>query len=118
MHKIVEAKPLKNHRIRLKFTDGKQGTVDLSGLVGKGVFKAWEDADFFNSVFIDSETHTIAWEGGIDLCPDNLYAEAVGADPPIEIIRAVDVRGQGQCGHLRYSLPVARRTAAWNRFSS
>ncbi|MEW5946074.1 MAG: DUF2442 domain-containing protein [bacterium] len=81
MRKIVEAKPLENYRMRIRFSEGTEGTVDLSGLVGKGVFRVWEDVKFFNSVFIDSETHTIAWEGGIDLCPDKLYAEVTGADP-------------------------------------
>ncbi|MEW6201743.1 MAG: DUF2442 domain-containing protein [bacterium] len=80
MHKIVEVKPLENYRVWLKFSDGAEGTVDLSGLVGKGIFRAWEDVNFFNSVFIDGETHTIAWEGGIDLCPDNLYAKIAGTD--------------------------------------
>lgn len=81
MYKIVEAKPLEKYRMRLKFSDGTEGVVDLSVLVGKGVFKAWEDVAFFNSCFIDNETCTIAWEGGIDLCPDNLYAEVTGTDP-------------------------------------
>ncbi len=81
MHRIVEVNPLENYRLRLRFSDGTDGIVDLSELVGKGVFSAWKDASFFNSVFIDSETRTIAWEGGIDLCPDKLYAEIAGADP-------------------------------------
>ncbi|MFH1540086.1 MAG: DUF2442 domain-containing protein [bacterium] len=81
MRKVIEVKPLKNYRVWLKFSDGAEGTVDLSELAGKGVFSAWEDVDYFNSVFIDEQTHTIAWEGGIDLCPDNLYAKATGANP-------------------------------------
>lgn len=81
MHKIVEVKPLKNYRVWIKFSDGIEGTVDLSELVGKGVFSVWEDVNFFNSVFIDQESHTIAWKGGIDLCPDNLYATVLGVDP-------------------------------------
>ena len=81
MHKVTQVKPLENYRVWVKFSDGMEGTIDLSGLAGKGVFSAWEDSNFFNSVFIDNETHTIAWEGGIDLCPDNLYAKITGTDP-------------------------------------
>ena len=81
MRGIIEVKPLKNHTVWLKFADGVEGTVDLSDLAGKGVFSAWEDVDFFNSVFVDEQTRTIAWEGGIDLCPDNLYANITGTDP-------------------------------------
>lgn len=81
MHEIIEVKPLSNYRVWIKFSDGVEGTVGLSELLGKGVFKAWEDTEFFNSVYIDPESHTIAWEGGIDLCPDNLYAKVLGVDP-------------------------------------
>lgn len=74
MNKIVEVKAMEGRKVWIKFSDGVQGTVDLSHLAGKGVFSAWEDIAFFNSVFIDPATHTIAWDGGIDLCPDKLYA--------------------------------------------
>ena len=81
MHEIIEVKPLSNYRVWIKFSDGVEGTVNLSELVGEGVFKAWEDIEFFNSVYVDPESHTIAWEGGIDLCPDNLYAKVLGVEP-------------------------------------
>ena len=80
MYRIIEVKPLENFKVWLKFSDGKQGIVDLSELAGKGVFSAWNDPEIFRSVHIDSETRTIAWPGGIDLCPDSLYAEITGVD--------------------------------------
>ncbi len=52
-------------------TDG--GTVDLSDMVGEGVFTVWEDPAEFAKVGIDPVTHMLAWPGGIDLCPDSLY---------------------------------------------
>ena len=81
MHRIVEVKPLEDYRVWLKFDDGAEGTVDLSELAGKGVFSAWNDITFFKSAFVDKESHTIAWQGGIDLCPDNLYSMLTGTDP-------------------------------------
>ena len=33
MNKIIEAKPLPDYRLRLKFSDGVEGTVDLSDMV-------------------------------------------------------------------------------------
>jgi hypothetical protein len=81
MHRIVEVKPLANYRVWIKFSDGVEGTVDLSELAGKGVFSAWNDVNFFNSVFIDPESHTIAWPERIDLCPDTLYAKVLSVDP-------------------------------------
>lgn len=80
MHRIVKVKPLPGFKIWIRFSDGVEGTVDLSDLAGKGVFKAWNDPGHFESVFIDTESHTVAWSGGIDLCPDPLYAEVSGTD--------------------------------------
>lgn len=80
MHRIVEVKPLTGFKIWLKFSDGVEGEVNLSELAGKGVFEAWKKPGVFDSVFIDSVSHTVAWLGGIDLCPDSLYAEVTGKD--------------------------------------
>jgi len=80
MHRIEEVKPLPSFRVWIKFSDGVEGVVDLSELIGKGVFSKWSDKEYFNSVYINSESHTITWPGGIDLCPDVLYAEITGKD--------------------------------------
>lgn len=81
MHKIIEVKPLKNYKVWIKFSDSVEGEVDLSHLAGKGVFSKWNDIDYFNSVYIDKESHTLCWEGEIDLCPDNLYAKVLNVNP-------------------------------------
>lgn len=80
MHKIVEAAPVGNYKIKVRFSDNKEGIVDLSDLAGKGVFSAWKNPSVFNSLYIDKEAHTVAWPGGIDLCPDVLYSKISGLD--------------------------------------
>ena len=50
MARPVEVKALPNFRIWLRYDDGTTGDVDLSDLVGRGVFDAWHDVSFFNSV--------------------------------------------------------------------
>jgi len=77
LHRIVEVKPLDDYRLRIRFSDGVEGEVDLSDLVGNGVFAAWSDPAEFRKVFVDPETHTVAWPGGIDLAPDALYQDLV-----------------------------------------
>lgn len=67
--KIVACKPRLNYRVWLCFDDGLEGEVDLSYLVGKGVFEAWKSIDFFNQVHIDPKTDTLAWGEDIDLDP-------------------------------------------------
>lgn len=87
MYKIIRVKALPNYRLKLKFSNGVEGDVDLSHLLGMGVFEAWRDVSFFNSAHIIPITHTVEWEGGIDLCPDNLYAKVVGKEP-LEVLQA------------------------------
>ncbi len=71
--RIVDARALTSYRLFVRFDDGVQGEVDLSGLVGRGVFAPWSDPDRFSQVAVDRDTQTVAWPGGIDLCPDRLY---------------------------------------------
>ena len=72
MHKITKAEVGGDHRVDLTFDDGVAGTVDLSHLVGRGVFASWQDYATFQEVRI-GETGDLRWPSGVDLCPDALY---------------------------------------------
>ena len=76
-YKIIDAKPLKGYRLALRFADGLSGEVNVSHLVGKGVFKAWRKPGFFEKVYIDPEGETVCWPGDLDLAPDALYEEVL-----------------------------------------
>ena len=80
MARPVEVKALPNFRIWLRYDDGTTGDVDLSDLVGRGVFNAWHDIGFFNSVKLGSHG-AIAWGSDIDLCPDAMYLRLTGKAP-------------------------------------
>lgn len=73
--KIIACKPKPNYRVWIRFDDGLEGEVDLSHLVGKGIFEAWKSIEFFNQVRIDPETDTLAWGDMIDLDPYVLREE-------------------------------------------
>jgi hypothetical protein len=77
MHRIVQARPLPGYRLSLRFEDGVEGEVSLEDLVGQGVFASWTNPGEFDKVFVDPETHTVAWPGGVDLCPESLYQDVV-----------------------------------------
>lgn len=81
MFRIVEARALPKFKLWIRFQDGKEGIVDLSDLVGKGVFSRFKEPGFFASVSIDKESHTVAWPGGIDLAPESLYQDITGKSP-------------------------------------
>ncbi|HOM17339.1 MAG TPA: DUF2442 domain-containing protein [Thermoguttaceae bacterium] len=80
MPRPLEVKPLKNYRIWIKYADGVEGEVDLSELVGKGVFAAWKDDREFQKVHIGSGGE-IAWSDQIDLCADAIYLKLTGKKP-------------------------------------
>ena len=75
MHRVEWVKALSGYRIAVRFSDGFEGEVDLSDLVGQGVFEAWRDPKEFDKAFVDAESGTVAWPGGVDLCPDALRKE-------------------------------------------
>jgi hypothetical protein len=80
MVKPTSVRPLPNYRIQIAFSDGAEGVVDLSGLVGQGVFKAWEDANFFAQAHLGAGRQ-IRWNDEIELCPDAIYMRLTGKAP-------------------------------------
>lgn len=73
LYRITAVEPRQGYRLWLRFEDGMEGELSVSHLVGRGVFKAWEDEQVFRKVAIDPELGTVTWPGGLDLAPDNLY---------------------------------------------
>jgi len=80
MYKVTDVKVLEDYKVELTFADGTRGTVDLSHLVGKGVFTLWNDYHAFHEVRIGSSGELV-WGEQIDLCPDALYLQATGKIP-------------------------------------
>lgn len=76
--RIVACKALPRYRIWIRFEDGLEGEVDLSHLVGQGVFKAWKSVEFFNQLRVDPKTATLTWEEDIDLDPYVLREKILG----------------------------------------
>ncbi len=77
--RIVNAEPRPEYGLWLCFEDGTEGKASVRHLVGKGVFKAWEDEAEFRKVSIDKESGTVTWPGGLDLAPDPIYDQLVTA---------------------------------------
>lgn len=80
MRKIVEVQVLSGYRLNVRFDDGVSGTIDLSDLVGKGVFGLWKDRRFFAQVRIGTGGE-LAWGDRVDLCPDATYLRVTGKTP-------------------------------------
>lgn len=73
--RVAAVQALPDFRLRVRFVDGTESTVDLTTLVhspGAGVFATLADPSIFNQVFV--EHGAVTWPGEIDLAPDAMYA--------------------------------------------
>jgi hypothetical protein len=77
MLKPVAVTALPEYRLRVEYADGVKGTVDLSHLVGDGVFAAWNDPAVFEAVAI-GEHGELRWSDDVELCPDAMYLVITG----------------------------------------
>jgi hypothetical protein len=69
---------LGHYRLRLTFSDGRVGDVDVSDAAHKGnLYADLRDPAYFAKVRVDPEVGTIAWPNGLDFAPERLYREAV-----------------------------------------
>jgi hypothetical protein len=59
--------------LRLTFSDGLSGELDVLDRMRGPVFTQARTPDGFAQVMIDPEIGTIVWPGGADLAPDTLY---------------------------------------------
>ncbi|MCY4475802.1 MAG: DUF2442 domain-containing protein [Chloroflexi bacterium] len=73
----TKVKALHDYRIWIEFEDGESGEIDLAEFAGIGVFKAWEDRDFFEDVRI-APYESISWGEELDLCAVDLYMRLTG----------------------------------------
>lgn len=81
---VTGVRVLGHYRLRLWFSDGKIGDVDVSDVRDKGnLFADLRDPAYFAKVRVDPEVGTVAWPNGIDLAPERLYREAVPIGPVV-----------------------------------
>ncbi len=77
--RVTEVQALAGYRLKVRFRDETQGTVDLSRLVTgsrAGVFAVLRDPKLFAQARI--ECGAVTWPGGLDLAPDAMH-EAIRA---------------------------------------
>ncbi len=77
MIRPIDVEARDGYRLWLQYSDGVSGELDLSHLVGKGIFAAWKEPANFKKAYI-AEHRAIAWDDEIELCPDALYMEITG----------------------------------------
>ena len=80
MFKPIDAKARPGYKLYVRYEDGVEGEVDLSHLVGRGVFALWNDPRAFERVSIGPGGE-IRWSDEIDLCSDAIYMQITGKSP-------------------------------------
>lgn len=90
---IVAAIPRAAYVVRIVFADGEVRDVDLEPILDGPVFEPLRDRAEFTKVYVDPETHTVAWPNGADLDPDVLYdpslEPASGRGPRVTVLSPV-----------------------------
>ncbi|BCX81322.1 hypothetical protein MIT9_P0900 [Methylomarinovum caldicuralii] len=72
---LIEARPLDNHRVYLRFEDGLEGALDLGAYLSfRGIFAPLRDPECFRKLRVDPTLGTICWPNGADVAPETLYS--------------------------------------------
>jgi len=70
---VSEVRYVSGYTLWLRFADGTQGEVDLSGELWGPMFEPLNDPEVFKAVHVNEELRTIVWPNGADLAPEFLY---------------------------------------------
>lgn len=81
--RVIEVKPLPQSCLWLRFHDGLEGSVDLSGELWGPMFEPLKNPDYFQQVKVDPELETVVWPNGADLAPEFLYQAAQQVSLPV-----------------------------------
>jgi hypothetical protein len=72
--RLLEARPLAEYRVWLRFADGTEGEADLEADLWGEMFMPLRDPREFRRLRVDPELQTIVWPNGADLAPEHLYS--------------------------------------------
>jgi len=74
--RVTDAKLVRDFVVWVRFNDGSEGEVDLSGELNGPVFEPLKDPEVFAQFRLDPDIHTLVWPNGADLAPEFLHAQA------------------------------------------
>jgi hypothetical protein len=71
--KVTRVERLGEYRLRLTFSDGVVGDIDLAAELWGEMFEPLRDPIQFDRVRVDPELGTLMWPNGADLDPEGLH---------------------------------------------
>jgi hypothetical protein len=69
----VEVRRARDFVLWIRFSDGSEGEVDLSGELDGPVFEPLRDPAYFRRFVLSPDLHTVVWPNGADLAPEFLH---------------------------------------------
>lgn len=73
----VAVYPLENHEILVEFETGVKKKYDVKPHIKGSWYGELSNVEYFKTVKCNG--HTVEWENGQDICPDDLYVLSVEA---------------------------------------
>jgi hypothetical protein len=71
--RVIEATYVKDFIIRIRFSDGVEGEVNLENELEGEIFQPLKDISYFKKFTVHPELHTLTWPNGADFAPEFLY---------------------------------------------
>ena len=81
--RVTDAELVRDFVVWVRFNDGFEGEVDLSGKLDGPVFEPLNDPEAFAQVRLDPIPGTLSWPNGADFAPEFLR-DLIRQDPGIE----------------------------------
>jgi hypothetical protein len=72
MYDVTFIEYVRNYVLRVRFSDGLKGEVDLANELNGPVFRPLRDTQLFARVRVHPELRTVVWPNGADLAPEFL----------------------------------------------
>ena len=82
MLQVTRAEHLEGFKVRVSFSNGETGVVDLFDALWGPIFEPLKDPARFRQFKVSEVLHTIAWENGADFAPEFLYDRMVDQAAP------------------------------------
>jgi hypothetical protein len=73
MLEVTGAEYVEDYKIRIAFSNGDRGVVDLADALWGPVFEPLKDPARFRRFKVSEVFHTLVWENGADLAPEYLH---------------------------------------------
>jgi hypothetical protein len=70
--RVTDVQVLDGYRLRLAFSDGAVGEIDLVQELWGEVFEPLREEAMFRQARVDTELGTVVWPNGADLDPESL----------------------------------------------